>query len=387
MSIDSKLGAKIPIEKGIIQTLQKLLKKALQSDSIDALLLPVKVPAGDSYAWILMQNPAVVDDASPMSAIMPVQGSKALKSLTRKGDGSLRIVVMLRPCEVRASIELFKLNQVNLDNITLISYDCPGALPLSETTDNLKTKEEKFLDLLSNRSFDSKITKPVCQFCTDFSMGTVDVHIGLAEPDTTHLLLIPGSEKGKSFLSATELNPDTNTDLWDKQVDSIRKMKTQTRTEIFKTVQPLVEGLENLAETFSNCIGCHNCQSACPICYCRQCYFDTKESKLEPAYYLDKAEKRGGISLPHDRTLFHIGRLSHMSLSCVSCGQCTDACPVSIPVAKVFSYVAAQTQAAFEYHAGRTVEETIPLKEYKEDELREIHEIIKSAESQESPHE
>jgi len=386
MSKSSKPGIKIPVKNGIEQTVRTLLNKAL-GHSIDALLMPVKVPSKDSYAWILMQDSDVVNDASPMAAGMPVQGAKALKSLTRKGGGSLRVAALMRPCEVRAAIELVKLNQINLENVVLISYDCPGALPLSELSDNFEAAEKKFKVLLSSRCFDSPDVKPVCQFCTGFSMGAADIHIGLADGDTGHLLLISGSPKGKAFLSAAGLNVDEDLSAYKKQVDLILKKKTQKTKEIFQAVQPMVEGLENLAETFSNCIGCHNCQSACPICYCRQCYFDSKESKLEPAYYMEKAEKRGGVSFPHDRVLFHVGRMSHMSLSCVSCGQCTDACPVSIPVAKVFSYVASQTQQAFEYSAGKSVSEAIPLKEFKEDELQKIHEIVKSAESQESPHE
>ncbi|NQT24901.1 hypothetical protein HQ585_06085 [candidate division KSB1 bacterium] len=388
MSTDSKSGGRIPIENGIEQTLRKVLKESLKSDLIDALLLPVKVPSGDSYAWILMQDPALVEEeASPMAAVMPVQGAKALKSLTRKGNGSLRVAAMMRPCEVRGTIELSKLNQINLDNVTLISYDCPGALPLSDMSDAPQDTEEAFMGLLSERNFESTAVKPVCQFCTEFSMGAADVHIGMADPDTSQLLLISGSEKGTAFLSATGLKVDEEPSAWEKQTDSIQKKRIQQMDKAFQTIQPMVEGFDNLADTFSNCIGCHNCQSACPICYCRQCYSDSKESSLESAYYLDKAEKRGGISLPHDRLMFHVGRLSHMSLSCVSCGQCTDACPVSIPVAKVFSYVAAQTQQAFEYKAGKTAGEAIPLKEYKEDELKKIHEMTKSAESQESPHE
>ena len=88
-----------------------------------------------------------------------------------------------------------------------------------------------------------------------------------------------------------------------------------------------------------------------------------------------------------DRIQFHVGRMSHMSLSCVSCGLCTDACPVFIPVAKLFSYVGAQTQKAFEYQPGRETDEPLPLREYKTNEVKEIHEIVKHAEPQESHHE
>ncbi len=73
-----------------------------------------------------------------------------------------------------------------------------------------------------------------------------------------------------------------------------------------------------------------------------------------------------------------------MTLSCVSCGVCSDACPVNIPVAKLFSYVAAQTQEAFDYCSGESLGDTLPMKEYKLDEMGELTTLVKSAEVQES---
>ena len=62
----------------------------------------------------------------------------------------------------------------------------------------------------------------------------------------------------------------------------------------------------------------------------------------------------------------------HMSLSVVSCGACEDVCPVSIPVAQIFSRVADETQGLFDYVSGRSLEEPIPLVAYKEEELHEM---------------
>jgi len=61
-----------------------------------------------------------------------------------------------------------------------------------------------------------------------------------------------------------------------------------------------------------------------------------------------------------------------MSVSCVSCGSCEDACPMSIPVAQIFSMTADETQGIFDYVAGRNIDEPIPLKTYEEDELHEV---------------
>ena len=61
-----------------------------------------------------------------------------------------------------------------------------------------------------------------------------------------------------------------------------------------------------------------------------------------------------------------------MSLYCVSCGACEDACPVDIPVAQVFSMIADETQTLFDYISGRSLDEPLPLVAYKEEELHEV---------------
>ena len=80
----------------------------------------------------------------------------------------------------------------------------------------------------------------------------------------------------------------------------------------------------------------------------------------------------GGLRLPPETLLFHIGRMLHMSLSCVSCGACEDACPTSIPVAQVFSLVGSKNQEEFGYIPGRSPDEPPPLRIYEEEEFEEV---------------
>ena len=61
-----------------------------------------------------------------------------------------------------------------------------------------------------------------------------------------------------------------------------------------------------------------------------------------------------------------------MSISCVSCGACEDACSMSIPVSQIFSMIADKTQGLFDYVSGRSLDEPIPIVAYKEEELKEV---------------
>ena len=362
-------------------SIRTFVRESLAKGDIDAVLMPVEVPAGDSYAWILMNDAEIVDKANPIAPVMPVQGAKALKALTRKGEGSIKVLALMRPCEIKGSIELAKLNQVHLDNVILASYDCPGAVSLKDYTEDPEDSEKKFDAMLGEEDRIASGVKRVCTVCTDFSFVDSDIHFGRygTGGDT---IAISRSEKGADFLGET----DADISAWRGRVEEMTNEAQEVRNASAAEIGSMVQGLEGMVTTFANCIGCHNCQSACPICYCRQCYYDSEVAVPEPDSVHDKAGIRGGISFPRDRVLFHTGRMAHMTLSCVSCGQCTDACPVFIPVASVFSYMADQVQTVFEYRAGVNDGIAVPLRRFQEDETPLIRELLKGA-NEEAHHE
>jgi formate dehydrogenase subunit beta len=350
-------------------------------------LVPVGTPAGDSYAWILTNDSTLLDEANPTAPTMPVQGAKALKSLTRKGQGTVRVIAVMRPCEIRAAIELSKLNQVHLDNIILVSYDCVGAVPLQDYVGDPAGSEARFDSMLEARKTDEQAVKPVCNICVDFALVDSDIHLGAIGEPAGSALLVAGSEKGRGVLESMGIVCEEDISGWMQAVSDLKTEREDRRGKVLAETGARLQGFDGLHATFADCIGCHNCQSVCPICYCRQCYFDSEVARPDPAALLDTAAQRGGIAFPGNRVMFHTGRMAHMSLSCVSCGQCSDACPVSIPVADIFSYMAGLTQPTFEYVAGRNDGEPLPLRQFREDELEKVHEIVKGAEEEGAAHE
>ncbi len=386
MTDAQRKGAVLPVAKDPGDAILEFLRLAVASELADAVILPMKVPSGDSYAWILMNDVSLMDDAVPIAAAMPVQGAKALRSLTRKSPGNLTVIAVMRPCEIRAAVELVKLGQVHADNLILATYDCPGAVQLQKYVDDPEGSEEHFSRMLQSGKPDNT-AKPVCHYCEEFSMFDSDLHFGYLGLSEKEVLVIPGSDKGSELLAGLGLDPARDLSDWEKGIDSLKVERETARKSAFEETGEQLRGFSGMLSVFANCIGCHNCQSACPICYCRLCYFDSETAQQDPDALITAAAKRGGISLPEDRIMFHVGRMTHMSLSCVSCGQCTDACPVSIPVAGAFSYVADRTQRTFEYKAGRNDGDPLPLRQFRKSELPGIHELVKNAESEGPSHE
>ena len=380
----SKNGVFLEVKSDIQTSILQFFADAVEKKLFDAVMLPMRVPSGDSFAWIMIKDAKILKEAQPIAPIMPVNAAKALKRYTRKGKGTFKIAALMKPCEIRATIELTKLNQVHLEDVILFSYDCVGALPMQDYIADPKSGDTKYSKLLTEKNWNSKDVKPVCKICDKFSLSASDLHFALNDQE---LILLSNSEKGEKLLTDLDLKSETDLTKWQNYIEKQKTIKLKNKTETFEIIKGMVEGFENLIETFANCIGCHNCSSSCPICYCRQCYFDSSVSKPNSDIVMMRAEDRGAASLPLDRIMFHTGRMAHMSLSCVSCGLCSDACPVNIPVAKIFSYVASQTQKTFEYSAGASVGDALPMKEYRLDELGELGELVKSAEAQEGGHE
>lgn len=363
-------GSTLQQEKKLEETILGFLKKGLDKECFEAVILPKRVPSGDSFAYLLVKDPSILEGASPLPPVMPVQGAKAISSLTRIGNAKKKILAVMHPCEIRAAVELFKLKQASLDNLLFLSFDCPGVMPLSDYMEDPQRGDQIFQD--SSQKGETKNMRPVCQICTGFSAPASDLHIGLLGTAKDKILLMAKSLKGEQIMGSLDLKTENSVDGWQAEVTKLKKERENKRKEFHQELKSRLEGPDHFLGTFSQCINCHNCMRVCPLCYCRQCYFDSDAFKLAPENFIKRAEKKGSLRFPADTLLFHLGRMSHMIHSCVSCGTCEDACPMSIPVAQVFSLVADQAQQLFDYKPGRSTEEPLPSVVYQEEELTEV---------------
>ncbi len=363
-------GHLLPAQKGVSQAVAGLLKRCLEEKIFDAVLVPLD--SHGNYNYVLLDNGELLDKAAIMPPVMSVQGGKAVQSLTRHGN-SKKIAVVMRLCEIRAAVELSKLRQTDLENVFFISVDCPGVMPLSD-----------YLERASHESKNTELMlRPLCQVCDNFSLAgndkvtVVDLHVGTMGLTDSNVLLIPSSAIGEEVLRKLGMDPKPMEEIehWSTKVGAIQDERRKARKEALADIRKKVSGLEGLLEVFSRCIECHNCQSVCPICYCRLCFADKDTSADTPNDYLQRADSTGAVRHLPEPLLFHLGRIAHMSLSCVSCGMCEDVCPVSIPVGQVVSFVSEETRSIFDYVPGRNPEETLPLARYELEELTEVEDV------------
>jgi len=348
--------------------IEQIVSPLLAEEMIDAILLPRR-SSGGGITFSLFQEDDL-QGALFVSPVQPVNAASLVSDLTFKEPGD-RVAALLRPCEVRALIELEKLQQVDLDHLFIISIDCLGTCE-PELFREMAAEEDDLLERYDKALREGDMgefpLRDACRFCQIGRASRYDINISLIGSAEDELLLTAGSEAGRDFLEELDLKESALPGESQELLDSIAAEREEMWEEELAEFGSRIEDIPGLIEVLDLCRTCHNCRSACPVCYCRECVFETLTFEHEGRKYIEWAERKGSIKMPSDTLLFHITRLNHMGLSCIACGQCESACPVDIPLLKIFKHIGERAQDYFSYLPGRDVEEPMPLTTYEEDE-------------------
>jgi formate dehydrogenase subunit beta len=372
-------SATLAVTDGQIRgSINALLKDLLDKQVVEAILVPLVHPAGNNVVQSLVTNPEYLEQADVFAPVMPVNAGRIIQAMTRLTPANKKTAVVMRPCELRALVELVKLRQARLENLYLIGIDCPGAYSVS---DYPKFAAEKTSDDFVKAAWNGKedpMLRAGCQVCEFPVPLMTDLTIGLVGQDLSkELVLIASTEKGEELLEGLGLAAEDKSDAATKREAAVTKLLDKMkgiREKFFEQTKEEIGGVDKLAAVLGPCIKCQNCRVACPVCYCRECFFVSPTFELEAEKYLGAAEKKGAMRMPTDTLLFHLTRMTHMAASCVGCGACEEACPNDIPLLKIFQLTGSNVQKLFDYVPGRSLEDELPPTAFKEEELEWIGE-------------
>jgi len=363
-------------DNDVVGSINDFLKHLLESGKIHELLVQQSTPSKKVAFPVLVSDPKKLH-SDVIAPILPASTAKIVSKMTKVQGSPKTIGVVMHPCQIRALIELVKLNQAKLYNIVIIGVDCLGTFSINTYADfhGKKKPTELLLESFTKKNDEiEKHLRSACRVCKDPVPTNADIVIGLYGSDVEKEVLIEAhTETGKNILESLKLDDEKDNKNREKAVKEIREEKQKKREEFLKEKGD-IKGIEKLADFFDKCVNCHNCRHACPICYCRECLFDSSVFDAEAYKFLRKAENKGLVKMPNDSLLFQLGRMNHMILSCVECGLCEQACPNEIPLMDVFIPVAENAQKEFEYIPGKDLKEKAPMIVYKEDEFTEVGE-------------
>lgn len=341
--------------------LEKLMEKSFESGKING---AVVMSAGDDgYNYTFFPRFKDIVNIKPFHPVMKMNGAKIVSNITKDNETNQKILFCMKPCEIRAANELKKLNQVNSNNMIFISYTCPGVLEFKEG--NNFNNDDEFYNEFIKGDLNENI-RDVCKSCIDFCGEGADISLNLFNKSVVVL-----TERGKEFLNDLGFSFSESFDS-NGAMERINSLRKDNKESLVKELKKYFNSEDKVVEYFDKCIGCHACSNVCPICYCRQCYFESDTFKYYPDSVNRKLNAKQALRLPLDRVMFHLGRVTHMALSCVACGMCEDVCPVNIKVSQFFKYMGNNIQNTFNYVPGINREEPLPLLTFKEEEFKEF---------------
>jgi len=371
---------KIPIkDQNLVSSLQDFFKTVLRDGEINGLMVAQHLPTKSAVMPTLVTDPEKLDAADPLAPVYPINAAKVVAKLTRKPLGG-KVAVVLRPCEIRAFIELVKLKQGRVDDVILIGVDCLGAYsnvqyPGFAGDNGMEATLRFYRNIQEGKgtACDGVDVSPACKACEYPIPENADVLIGLVGVDfNDHLLAKANTAKGEDLLDNLGLSSTSEPEKRKKEIEKLVAERMAYRDQMFAETSEATSDVEKLVSYLGNCVNCYNCRVACPVCYCKECVFLTDVFDHEPSQYLRWAKRKGILKMPTDTVFFHLTRIAHMSTACIGCGQCSNACPNNIPVMEIFRTMAHYTQKAFDYEAGRSLDDEPPLSIFREDEFQEV---------------
>ncbi|MDI6785389.1 MAG: 4Fe-4S dicluster domain-containing protein [bacterium] len=212
-----------------------------------------------------------------------------------------KVGIIAKGCDVKSIIGIIQENQINREDVVIIGIACDGVEIDGEKADK-------------------------CNFCDVHTPKIYDILIG-------------------DKIESKESSQDKY-----KEVAEIENKSPEERWKYWK-------------DTLSKCIRCYACRQVCPLCYCDKCFVDTTVPQWIP------------MSVNEDNNMmFHMIRAYHMASRCIGCGECQRACPMNIPLNILSKKMTKEVEEMFGYTPGVDIEAKPAIQDFnkKEDPDKEF---------------
>jgi formate dehydrogenase subunit beta len=210
-----------------------------------------------------------------------------------------RLGIIVKSCDARAIVRLLNDNQIERESLLVINVPCTGMIDPDKLCPADKARSSKYVQTEEHISVRAEeyeksynrqdVLCNKCHVCT-YSYGfEYDCIIGDA-PDERQV----------------------NIDDCFRDVLEFEKLPVSERHKFWQA-------------QFAKCIRCFACRNLCTACSCRECVFD----QVEPEWLRKSTDVM-------ENMVFHITRAMHVADRCVGCDECERACPVNIPMSKLY---------------------------------------------------
>ncbi len=294
-----------------------VLSMLLDKRIVDAVLVPLEVPSADQVTPILVNEPKQIETANPLAPVMRVNAAAVLARLQKEAGGAM-LAAVLRPCELRAAIELAKVGRLDRSHLVLVGVDCMGTY-----------EPEAYGQIARASLHDASLTgemlrwtrqgpiapyrlRNACQMCEHFFPENADIAIGMVGMNVRERLIVEARDEIAQKLGL----PQGPVNGRDKVIARLSAIRHHRREEAMASASKLLTDLPSLISLVAPCTACGECQDACPYCDCEA--FTPRPSK-EPHTDRARVWPSGGEPRSATRTPGLFGDFIQLGRRAASC--------------------------------------------------------------------
>jgi formate dehydrogenase subunit beta len=323
------------------------LHNVWQQLHLDGMLVPVNGRESSRTKLFLLDDPQQLNRVNPFKPLMTLNAARMLPELVHERSQE-RLAVLLRPCEMRALIEMIKHQASQLEGLITICIDCLGTLPPDEYqwraarkgAHNTLTQEA--LQFARQGGIVPYRYRSACQICFSPEARGADLNINvLGLPVRQHILVHVPNERLASQLRLEQITHGpaavSVVEQRDQTVAKLVERRHRARQRVSHSLaESLPASVDELVTMLQECGNCQACLNSCPICAVD---FPRKD---ESGRYLTQDVARWLVS-------------------CDGCGTCEQVCPIHRPLSAIFSHLRDVLAEEANYTPGYSRQEPLPL--------------------------
>jgi len=336
------------------RAVQSFLSALWQEHELDALLAPATKSEQTGVSAQVIRHPEKLAAVDPFTPVMQGNSAAAAWRFIQE-ETSGRLAVLLRPCELRALVELskrasssaspFPARDADAEKCVLvIGVDCLGTYTQQEflSAGAGHGSDEITRLTLQNASQGGLIPQPfrtACQVCEWPAPRGADIVIGTLGVDTEKTLLVLACDEcldSRLHLTGITDGPAAEYLVSRREtvVGAIADARLGYRRNLYEELgsEGRFSDLGSILAWFANCNLCGKCLKACPI------YGGELDSLL------GREKSRSPLA---DLVL-----LSHWIASCSGCGMCEEVCARDVPLMLLISGLSHRIWEEMHYNAG-----------------------------------
>jgi ferredoxin len=266
------------------------------------------------------------------------------------------LAVLMRPCELRAMVELRKRHRVCYQSIAggnpheglvVMSVDCPGTFSEAEYTQEVSSRQPDAEMIHVQVSYGKQASyvpyrvRQSCQMCDSPSPLGADVVIGTIgiEPQGD-LLVIARSEEIDAELQLPSVTDDVATEFQvvcrEMMVGKLADQRAERRAALIDGHILSSQDMTSALAMFARCTLCADCLDACPL----------YDGELTGMLGVGDGRQNGHALLSE------IVQVSRWLVSCSGCGMCRESCEHGVPLHQVITALSHRIQAELNYRPG-----------------------------------